>query len=76
MRLKVTDAGVIIPRDMLQQAEEVDVRKEGNTVVITPVGDENDPIWQMGSDPVTCGVSDAASNHDVYIYQSLGEPIV
>jgi hypothetical protein len=70
MKLKVTDSGVVIPRDLLPDVDEMDVRVEGEIVVLTPshnVGD--DPIWEMGSDPVTCGLPDASANHDHYLYQ-------
>ncbi|HLM69412.1 MAG TPA: hypothetical protein VK358_17865 [Longimicrobium sp.] len=71
MKLRVTDAGVVIPREMLPDVEEVDVRVEGNVVIITPLRDPaDDAIWQMGSDPVSCGVPDASVNHDRYLYDS------
>jgi virulence-associated protein VagC len=69
MKLKVTESGVVIPRDLLPDVEEVDVRMEGSSVVLTPSRDANDPIWEMGNDPVICGLSDAAENHDRYLYQ-------
>lgn len=69
MKLKVTDSGVVIPRDMLPDVDEVDVRMEGNLVVLTPLEDANDPIWEMGNDPVNCGLPDASENHDRYLYQ-------
>jgi hypothetical protein len=30
---------------------------------------ENDPIWEMGSNPICMGILDASENHDVYLYQ-------
>lgn len=69
MKLKVTESGVVIPRDMLPDVEEVDVRIEGSVVVLTPLPDASDPIWQMGNDPVNCGLPDASENHDRYLYQ-------
>ena len=70
MKLKVTDTGVVIPRELLPDVEEVDVRIEGGVVVLTPLRDANDPIWEMGNDPVTVGLTDAAENHDRYLYQA------
>jgi virulence-associated protein VagC len=70
MKLKVTDSGVVIPRDMLPDVDEVDVRMEGGLVVLTPLRDANDPIWEMGNDPVTVGLPDASENHDRYLYQA------
>jgi virulence-associated protein VagC len=70
MKLKVTDVGVVIPRDMLPDVEEVDVRMEGDLIVLTPLRDINDPIWKMGDDPVNAGLSDASENHDGYLYRA------
>jgi hypothetical protein len=69
MKLKVTDSGVVVPRDMLPDVDEVDVRLEGDVVLLTPLRDDDDPLWQMGSDPVTCGLPNASSNHDPHLYQ-------
>lgn len=69
MKLKVTESGVVIPRDMLPDVEEVDVRMEGTVMVLTPLRDTNDPIWEMGNDAVICGLADASENHDRYLYK-------
>ncbi|WP_193197061.1 hypothetical protein [Nostoc sp. MG11] len=29
-----------------------------------------DPIWDLGSEPISLGITDAAENHDFYIYGS------
>jgi hypothetical protein len=68
VRLQVSDEGVVIPRDMLPNVKEVDVRKEGGVMVLTPLPDPDDPIWELGNDPVVCGLPDASENHDRYIY--------
>ena len=67
VRLQVSDEGVVIPREMLPNVKEVDVRKEGG-VILTPLPDPDDPIWELGNDPVVCGLPDASENHDRYIY--------
>jgi hypothetical protein len=46
-----------------QGNKEVEIRKE-DTVVLTT----NDPILQLGDEPVDDTVTDASENHDVYIY--------
>lgn len=69
MKLKVTDAGVVIPRDMLPDVEEVDVRMEDGVMILTPLQDAHDPLWEMGSDPVSCGLPDASENHDRFLYE-------
>lgn len=70
MKLKVTDSGVVIPREMFPGVEEVDVRTEGGLIVLTPLRDANDPIWEMGGDPVTVGLPEAPEDHDRYLYQA------
>jgi hypothetical protein len=67
MKAKVTEQGVLVPREFFGVAEEVEIRKENGVVVVLPIGDE-DPIWNLGKDPITCGVTDASVNHDKYIY--------
>jgi hypothetical protein len=44
---------------MLPDVDDVDVRMEGGRVVLTPLLDANDPIREMGNDPVTVGFFDA-----------------
>jgi hypothetical protein len=29
----------------------------------------NDPIWGLGSAPVSCGTPDGPANHDAYLYR-------
>lgn len=61
-----------MPRKMLGDAEEVEIRDENGRIVIEPVrksekGDQ-DPIVGLGQDPVSCGADDASVNHDQYLY--------
>lgn len=67
MKIEVTDQGVVIPKNLLEGAKEVDVRKENKRIVITPVPAE-DPIFGIGKNPVKGGVTDASVNLDKYIY--------
>ncbi|MBI5016361.1 MAG: hypothetical protein HZB55_12850 [Deltaproteobacteria bacterium] len=66
MLAKVTDNGVTIPKDLLSGAETVDIRQEGNVVVIVPVS-LTDPLLDLGKAPVTCGAPDASERHDEYV---------
>jgi hypothetical protein len=69
MKVKVTEQGVVIPKEFLEGVQEVEIRKENNLiVVITTIKD--DPIFEMGMNPVSCGVTDASEETDVYIYGS------
>ncbi len=69
MKAKVTKRGVIIPKEMLGGAEEVEIRSEDNRIVISPLV-KSDPIMNLGKQPVECGVPDASEHHDGYIYGS------
>jgi len=67
MRVKVTKRGVVIPKDMLGGAEEVEIQKEDHRIVIALLS-ERDPIFDLGKNPVECGVRDGAEHHDHYLY--------
>jgi len=69
VKAKVTKRGLLIPKEMLAGIEEVDIRKEDNRIVISPLI-EGDPILDLGQHPVECGVSDASEHHDRYLYGS------
>ena len=69
MKAKVTKRGLIIPREILAGAEEVEIRREDHRIVISPVT-KSDPIFNLGKHPVECGVSDASEHHDKYLYGS------
>jgi hypothetical protein len=66
MRLKVTEEGVVIPKELLQGAEEVEVRKEDRLILVIPAG-KADPILDLGRFPVRSGVSDGSEKHDAYV---------
>lgn len=66
MKTKVTKEGVLVPKKFFKGIEEVEIRKENGLVVVVPITD--DPILQLGSQPVSDEVEDASENHDQYIY--------
>jgi hypothetical protein len=68
MRAKVTESGLLVPRDMLQGISEVDIRRENDIIILTPVGDE-DPLQRIGRNPVDDTIMDGAENHDRYLYK-------
>ena len=67
MRTKVTDEGVVIPKELLTGITEVDIRKQNGIIVVVPTG-KDDPIYDIGKNPVKLGISDASENLDKYIY--------
>jgi hypothetical protein len=67
MRARVTDQGVVIPRKMLPDVEEVEIRAKNGAVLVLPVHRE-DPILGLGSAPVECGAPEGSTHHDRYLY--------
>ncbi|MBI5306757.1 MAG: hypothetical protein HZB37_00030 [Planctomycetes bacterium] len=43
MKAKVTENGVVVPKELLDRADEVDIRKENNLIVIV-LKTKGDPI--------------------------------
>jgi len=68
MKKRVTEDGVLVPRKFLKGIKEVEIRKENGLILVVPVVD--DPILQLGSQPIEDDVKDASENHDRYIYSS------
>ncbi|MEK6682938.1 MAG: hypothetical protein AABY79_13355 [Nitrospirota bacterium] len=69
MKAKVTKYGIVIPKDLLEGVNEVEIRKDDNLIVVIPTT-KSDPILELGKHPVACGISDASKSHDKYIYGS------
>jgi hypothetical protein len=67
MKLPVTDRGLLIPKELLGKIDEVEVTIQGDQIIIT-LGKDQPSIWDLGSDPVECDVTDAAIDHDRYLY--------
>ncbi len=67
MKVKVTNEGVVIPKTYLEGVEEVEIKKENGLIMVIPITD-NDPIFELGKNPVECGIPNASEQHDKYIY--------
>jgi virulence-associated protein VagC len=70
MQAKVTEDGVTIPKGWLEGIDEVEILREGDRIILIPIP-QRDPIWDLGTNPVTCGVTDASENHDQYLSASI-----
>ena len=66
MRVKVTNRGVLIPKQWLEGIDEVEIRRERALIVIEPV-DAEDPILRLGDEPIVVDVDDASIHHDRYL---------
>jgi hypothetical protein len=67
MRTKVTENGVLIPKEWLAGIDEVDIQRTQNMIVVVPV-QADDPILNLGKQPILLDVEDASLNHDRYLY--------
>ncbi len=68
MRTKISNEGLLIPKDWFDGIDEVEIQKEEEMIKIIPVL-KHDPIFEIGKNPVTIDVDDAAFNHDRYLYE-------
>lgn len=67
MKAKVTEKGVLIPKRLLENIDEVEIRKENGIILVMPVPDF-DPVFNIGKHPVDVDITDASVNHNRYIY--------
>lgn len=67
MKAKVTKTGVLIPKKLLKDVDEVEIRKQNGSIVVSPIA-KRDPIYSLGTRPVRCGVPDASEALDKYLY--------
>jgi hypothetical protein len=66
MKSKVSSLKLPIPAEWLKGVEEVEIRRDKDSIVIIPLRDE-DPIHDLGSQPIRFGSTDASTNHDAYL---------
>lgn len=52
---------------MLGNAQDFEIVQEGEKIIITGIK-KTSSIWDLGSNPVECDVTDGAVNHDKYLY--------
>jgi hypothetical protein len=67
MRTKVTEDGVLIPKVWLEGIDEVDIQRTPDMILVVPVH-VDDPILNLGKQPILLDVEDAALHHDQYLY--------
>lgn len=72
MKGKVGEEGVTVPKDLLGDVDEVEVRNENGRIVVEPVrqsGEEGeDPNLGLGRDLVSCGPPDASESPSRHLY--------
>jgi len=67
MIAKVSDEGLLIPKEMLRDCKEVELREEPGRIVVL-LDPNDDPIFNLGKNPITIDVDDASTNLDKYLY--------
>lgn len=67
MIAKVGEQGLLIPKELLGNAKEAEIHTERGRIVVV-LDPKDDPIWNLGKNPIEIDVTDAAANHDKYIY--------
>lgn len=68
MKLKVTEKGVLIPKELLGNSQEVEIIQQDDQIIITTIKKKQMSIWDLGKNPVDCDVNDVGINHDKYLY--------
>ena len=63
---KITDAGLLIPKQMFEGIDEVEIQQQDDRIVVIPRR-ATDPILGLGQHPVVVDVEDASVNHDLYL---------
>ena len=67
MRITVTEQGVLIPKQLLEGIQTVEIRSQQGILLVVPIV-EDDPIFQLGKEPIVDSVHDASIHHDHYLY--------
>jgi len=68
MRAKVTDQGVLIPKQWFEGIDEVEIHREQHLILIEPAT-AADPILSLGTRPIIGDTDDASLHHDRYLTQ-------
>jgi hypothetical protein len=69
MRTKVSENGVLIPKDLLTGITEVDIRKKNGVIIVSPAG-KNDSMDDIGKEPVAYGTPDASEDLEEHLAQT------
>lgn len=63
----VSEEGLLIPKAWLAGVDKVEIYKKNDVITIRPI-EQEDPIFGLGKNPVSCGVANGSTEHDKYIY--------
>lgn len=66
MKVKVTEQGILVPKQFFKGIEEVEIQEKDGILSIVPIVSE-DPIFNLGTEPISDSIADASANHDRYL---------
>lgn len=69
MRTRITDTGLLLPKEWFPDTDEVEIHRQNNRIVIVPVH-PHDPLYDLGKQPVLDEITDASEKHDQYLSNS------
>ena len=67
MKVNVTEQDLLVPEEFLEGIRAVKIRRENDQIILTPTV-ADDPIWGLGSELISLGITDESENHDRYLY--------
>jgi virulence-associated protein VagC len=68
MKLKVTDKGVLIPKELLGDSQEVEITQQEDQIIVSIVNYSNMSIWDLGKNPVECDINNNVDINDKSCY--------
>ena len=74
MRIKVSEKGLLIPKELLAGATEVDIRKQNGVIIVFPAG-KDDPIHDIGKEPVAKRTQFGSARGLIKISDDFDEPL-
>ena len=69
MKIKVTEQGLVVPKELLEGIQEVEIRRENFKTLVILI--KLDPVSGLGSDQIDSSVTDASENHDADLSERL-----
>lgn len=68
MKTRLTEQGIIIPKDMLVGIDEIENRRQAGMIIVVPVSARYH-IFDIDRNPIDADITDASENQNYYIYR-------
>ena len=69
MKIKVTEQGLVVPKELLEGIQEVEIRRENFKTLVILI--KLDPVSGLGQNQIDSSVTDASENHDADFSERL-----